>query len=230
MSCLGGVEALRRCSTMWLVTLQNIEVFADIWCPFTHVGLRMIDSYRKKMGKEDVAIIVKSWPLEWVNSSPMDPVKTEANCTALRQQVASDAFVNVDFGNFPKSTLDALAFVAQAYNASTELGEKASFAIRDALFERGEDIADPAVLQSIGEVIGLKYQGDLNHDAVKREWEEGKTRGVQGSPHFFHGEDGVFCPSLQISRTEENGLSIHTDTLRLQQFLESCFLPRQGAQ
>lgn len=213
-----------------MVTLQNIEVFADIWCPFTHVGLRMVDSYRKKMGREDVAIIVKSWPLEWVNGSPMDPDKTKANCTALRQQVASDAFANVDFGAFPKSTLDALALVSQAYDVSAKLGEKASLAIRDALFERGEDIADSAVLQSIGQTIGLNFQPDSEHRAVKREWEEGKARGVKGSPHFFHGEENVFCPSLQISRTEENGLSIHTDTLRLQQFLESCFLPRQGAQ
>ena len=205
------------------MTLENIEVFADIWCPFTHVGLRMVDSYRKKIGREDVAIIVKSWPLEWVNGSPMNPDKTKANCTALRQQVASDAFANVDFGAFPKSTLDALSLVSQAYDVSAKLGEKASFAVRDALFERGEDIADPLVLQAIGEAIGLNFQPDSDHLAVKREWEEGKARGVQGSPHFFHSEENVFCPSLVISKSENHGMEIHTDAARLQGFLETCF-------
>ena len=206
-----------------MVTLQYIEVFADIWCPFTHVGLRMVDSHRKKMGRKDVAIVVKSWPLEWVNGSPMDPEKTEANCTALRQQVASDAFANVDFGTFPKSTLDALTLVSQAYDVSFELGEKASFTIRDAMFERGEDISNAVMLQGIAEMIGLGYLPDHEHRSVKKDWEDGKSRGVQGSPHFFHGEVSVFCPSLQISRTEDHGLSIQADTARLQEFLQDLF-------
>jgi hypothetical protein len=35
--------------------------------------------------------------------------------------------------------------------------------------------------------------------AVRADWERGKERGVQGSPHFFVGDRGWFCPSLDIS-------------------------------
>src|SRR5262245_18171405 len=44
-----------------------IEVFADVVCPFTHVGLRRLVGYRERAQREDVAIRVRAWPLELVN-------------------------------------------------------------------------------------------------------------------------------------------------------------------
>ncbi len=58
-------------------TSPIIEVFADIWCPFAHVGLRAIDEQRAQAGRGDVAIWVRAWPLELVNGAPLDPRTTE---------------------------------------------------------------------------------------------------------------------------------------------------------
>lgn len=203
---------------------DSIEVFADIWCPFAYVGLRMIREYRDAAGAVDTPIIVRSWPLELVNNAPMDPAKAKANCTALRKQVAPDAFQCVDENNFPISTLDALTLIAHAYSLDIKLGERAAFRVREALFEEGQDISNKAVLDEIASELGISNYYDPNHVAVHTDWEEGKKRGVIGSPHFFHGTVGTFCPSLQMSRSEDTGLTIHTDAARLQQFLEQCFI------
>ena len=36
-----------------------IEVYADIWCPFTHVGLRAFAEQRLIAGRTDLAIRVR---------------------------------------------------------------------------------------------------------------------------------------------------------------------------
>ena len=39
--------------------------------------------------------------------------------------------------------------------------------------------------------------------AVRADWDEGKRRGVVGSPHFFTADGGSwFCPGLAISRDD----------------------------
>lgn len=208
-----------------VVTERNIiEVFADIWCPFAYVGLRMIRDYRNQVNATNTAIVVRSWPLELVNDAPMDPVKAKGNCDALRAQVAPDAFAFVNIDNFPTSTLDALTLIAHAYSVSVDLGERAAFRVREALFEKGKNIGDRAVLDDLAHELGLSDYYDPTHAAVRADWQEGKKRGVIGSPHFFYGSVGTFCPSLQMTREPATGLTIHTDTSRLQEFLEKCFI------
>ena len=63
--------------------------------------------------------------------------------------------------------------------------------------------------------------------AVVADWHEGQRRGVLGSPHFFCGDDDVFCPSLDITKDPVKGLSIVRDTSRLTEFLARC-LPQPG--
>ena len=126
-----------------------IEVFADIWCPFTHVGLRAVKEQRARSGRDDVAIWVRAWPLELVNGAPLDPAVTKAHADDLRNQVAPNLFQHLDVDRFPSSTLDALALANRAYRTGPDTGERASFALRDALFEEGRDISDPAMLQRL---------------------------------------------------------------------------------
>ena len=196
-----------------------IEVFADIWCPFTHVGLRMAAAQRDRSTRPDTVIVVRAWPLELVNGAPMDAQKTCTNAAALRAQVAPDLFAGLDADHFPTSTLEALALVARAYRTDLRLGEQASFAVRDALFERGVDIADPAVLAAIAESLGVPLPDDADRETVRADWEDGCRRGVVGSPHFFAAGTDMFCPSLQISKDPVTGLAVHADATRLQQFL-----------
>lgn len=202
-----------------------IEVFADVWCPFAYVGLRMIRDYRDAVGATDSYILVRSWPLELINNDPMEPEKAFNNCSALRNQVAPDAFAGINIDNFPVSTLDALTLIARAYEIDLSLGEAASFKVREALFEEGKNISDLSVLDGLANDLGIGDFRDPSHASVHADWEEGKRRGVIGSPHFFHGTVGTFCPSLQMSKSPETGLTIHTDTSRLQEFLQQCFMP-----
>lgn len=199
----------------------TIEVYADIWCTFAHVGLRMADEHRRATGRTDVRLRVRSWPLEWVNGAPMDPQKVADHVVELQEHVAPTMFRRVDVEHFPTSTIDALALVARAYRAGDELGEQASFAVRDALFEEGRDISDPAVVADLGARLGIGAPDQADRDAVRAEYEDGVARGVIGSPHFFCGAENAFCPSLQITRGED-ALVIHANADRLTEFLRHC--------
>ncbi|HUJ66380.1 MAG TPA: hypothetical protein VLX59_12630, partial [Acidimicrobiales bacterium] len=81
----------------------TVEVFADIWCPFTHVGLRTIEEQRTRCGRSDVGIWVRAWPLELVNGEPLDPVATWEHASELRQQVAPGLFEHLNVNRFPRS-------------------------------------------------------------------------------------------------------------------------------
>lgn len=200
---------------------MNIEVFADIWCPFTHVGLRAIDDARRTAGRHDLGIVVRSWPLELVNNGPMDPAKVHHHAHDLREQVSPDLFSNIA-DPFPTSTIEALALVVRAYSVDVATGERASFALRDALFERGLDIDDPAVLGELAADLGIDLPTDADRATVRTDWSEGQRRGVLGSPHFFGADHDVFCPSLDIARDPETGLTITRSTERLLEFVNRC--------
>jgi predicted DsbA family dithiol-disulfide isomerase len=132
-----------------------IEVFADIWCPFTHVGLRAIRDQRLSSGRDDVVIRVRSWPLELVNGAPLDPDVTNRHAVELREQISPTMFQDLNLDRFPDSTLEALALAVRAYRMSDSLGERMSLTLRDALFESGENIADPVILQRIAAELGV---------------------------------------------------------------------------
>ena len=202
---------------------MNIEVFADIWCPFTHVGLRAIDDERRRLGRSDIGLIVRAWPLELVNGVPMPADKAVRNVAVLRGQVAPDMFADFDGEHFPTSTLPALALVARAYRMDVQTGERASFAVRDALFEHGQDISDQTVLEALAGQLGLEPPDEDDRRAVTADWEEGKRRGVRGSPHVYCGATDMFCPTLEISNTPETGLCVRRNTARLKALIAECF-------
>jgi predicted DsbA family dithiol-disulfide isomerase len=200
----------------------EIEVFADIWCPFAHVGLRCARDRRDATGRDDVVIRVRPWPLELVNSAPMDPAKTASHVEHLRHQVNDNLFVGFDASHFPTSTLEALALIEHAYRSDGHTGEAAAFAIRDALFEKGLDISDPAVLAEIAADLGISPTDDADRAAVTDSWHAGQARGVKGSPHFFSGDAEMFCPTLDISRSDAGDVSIALNVERLTAFLDLC--------
>lgn len=203
-------------------TSPIIEVFADIWCPFAHVGLRAIDEQRAQAGRGDVAIWVRAWPLELVNGAPLDPRTTEEHADDLRNQVAPSMFSDFEVGRFPTSTLEALALANRAYRIDLQVGERVSFALRDALFEEGRDISDPVTLERMAHDLGVDMPDDTDRAAVLDDWHEGQRRGVLGSPHFFCGQTDVFCPSLDITKDPAEGLSVARDISGLTAFLDRC--------
>jgi len=204
------------------VSGMEIEVFADIWCPFTHVGLRALAQERARRGRTDVAVWVRAWPLELVNGAPMDGHHAAERAAALRAQVAPTLFTDTVPERFPSTTLPALALVNRAYRIDHHLGERASFAVRDALFEHGTDIADPRVLQALADDLAVGMPDDDDHQRVLFDYEEGRQRGVVGSPHFFAGGESAFCPALQISRDDHDEFVIVADRDRLTAFIDRC--------
>ena len=206
-----------------------IEVFADIWCPFAHVGLQTIHTARAHAGREDVTIWVRAWPLELVNGAPLDASTTGDHVDELREQVAPDLFRHFDITRFPSSTLDALALANGAYRVDLQVGELVSFALRQALFEEAQDVSDGITLEHIAQTLGVAMPDASDYADVLADWHEGERRGVIGSPHFFCRDVDVFCPSLTITKDPVKGASMLRDTSRLRDFLARCLAPRPAA-
>ena len=209
-------------------TAPVMEVFADTWCPFAHVGLRAIEEQRARADRSDVTIRVQAWPLELVNGAPVDPAVTKKHADDLRNQVALGLFAHLDVDRFSTSTLEALALANRAYRTDLQVGERVSFALRDALFEEGRDISDPVTLEYLAHDLGVVMPDETDRAVVVADWDEGRRRGVRGPPHFFCGATDVFCPSLDIAKDPVVGLSVVRDVSRLTAFVERC-LAQPGA-
>jgi predicted DsbA family dithiol-disulfide isomerase len=197
-----------------------IEVFADVCCPFTHVGLRRLVQRREQLGRRG-DVVVRAWPLELVNGEAVAAETVAEEVEALRAQVAPDLFKGFDPTTFPVTTLPALALAAAAYRRSRPLGERVSLAVRDALFEEGRDVADEAVLAEIGREHDVVPE-PVDDAAVLTDWKDGRRRGVLGSPHLFTAGHDAFCPSLDIRRVDGD-LRIEPDAAALERFVDLAF-------
>lgn len=197
-----------------------VEVFADVGCPFTHVGLvRYVEARTARGGGP--RLHVRAWPLELVNGRPLDPGFIAEEVDEIREQVAGDLFTSFRPESFPSTSLPAMSLAAAAYRVDLATGERVSLALRHALFEAGLDVAEPGVLAGVAEAHGLAG-ADADEAEVIAEWELGQRRGVVGSPHFFTPNGGFFCPALDIRRVDGH-LRITADEAGFNAFLESCF-------
>lgn len=201
---------------------MQIEVFADVWCPFAHVGLRRFAERRAEAGA-DVGVLVRAWPLERVNGEPMDPALIAEEVAQIQATVAPELFAGFDPERFPTTTIPALQLTCLAYARSPQAGEAVALELRDRLFERGEDVSDPAVLAAVAAAHGVDLDGA--DDLAGQDWEDGKRRGVIGSPHFFTPGGDFFCPALDVHQVDGH-LRITADPDGFQRFLDSCFAGR----
>ncbi len=190
--------------------MPTIEVFADITCPFTHVGLKkVVDELDPNDG--NVEVVVRAWPLEWVNEAPLEAAAVETKVHALREQLGADAFAGFRADTWPATTIPALNLAAQAFDVDAPTGLAVSIALRDALFEDGRDISDPAVLSAIATEFGLNPPSNEVDDRVQADYDEGQRRGVRGSPDFWLGDQEFFCPALKLGHDDE-GLTAEFDS------------------
>ena len=196
-----------------------IEVFADIVCPFAHVGIhRVLEQRRDRRGPEP-QLWIRAWPLEIVNDAPVDPAMLTEEISALRASVAPELFAGFDPATFPSTSLPALAVAAAAYRVATPVGEAVSVELRDRLWERGEDISDPAVLTEVCESYGVEV-GEADRASVGSDHDDGVARGVVGSPHFFAGDTGFFCPAFKVSR-DDAGFHVVADSAHFTAFIDT---------
>lgn len=202
--------------------MDEIELFAEITCPFTHVGLHRLIAERERLGRSTPRLRVRAWPLELVNGEPLDGGGVAEKADVLRGEVAPELFGGVDATNWPTSSLPAFALVEAAYRRDAATGEAVSLAVRVALFEEGQDISDSAVLAEVAAEYGIGPVTGADNDAIEADWNEGKRRNVVGSPHFFLGNHDVFCPTLDITRP--NGeLHIEIDQPAFDAFIAAVF-------
>lgn len=188
--------------------MSRIEVFADIVCPFTHVGLRRLVEARDARGSA-ATIRVRAWPLELINGSPLDPKLVAEEIEALCAHVSPQLFRGFDTATFPRTSMPAFALVGAAYAASDARGEAVSLAVRNAVFEHGLDVSDPSVIARMAASFGVEPLAPaVAEEAVRRDWDRGKERGVRGSPHFFVGDLDWFCPTLSV-RHDNGAFDVH---------------------
>lgn len=202
--------------------MVEIEAYADMWCPFAYVGLRMVRGRCQQRGRNDVILHVRAWPLELINGRPQDVGAIAEHVRELREQISAELFVGFDPTSFPSTTLPSLALAARAYRQSKASGQAVSFAIREALFEEGRDISDPTVLDDIAERHDIQPVEATDRQSVLEDWRQGQSRGVKGSPHFFCGSSDVFCPSLDIAKSESGHVLIKRNRQALDAFLDSA--------
>jgi hypothetical protein len=195
----------------------HLEVYADIWCPFAHVSLRTLKRLRDEISP-GTPILVRAWPLELVNGAPLDPAVTAAHVAELRRDVAPELFAGFRPGVMPCTTLNALALVEAVNDADPWSGERISLHLRDLLFEQGRRVG-LAQLALLATENGLAQSVLHDIGRVEARLEEGRCRGVKGSPHLFVGQTGFFCPLLDIENEGSGGLRMHERLERLRLLL-----------
>ena len=218
-----GVASRVRVAAVATEPPSIIEVFADVRCPFTPVGLRRFVERRAALDRPDVRLHVRAWPLELVNGEPLAVDLIEEEVAELRDQVAPDLFNGFSRAWLSTTSLPALQLASGAYEQSVEAGEQVSLSLRWALFEEGLDIADPAILADVAAEAGVPTSDSAGPELVLSDWREGQRREVIGSPHFFVQGAGFFCPSLDITRDGDGHLRIRVDEAGLETFLGRCF-------
>jgi predicted DsbA family dithiol-disulfide isomerase len=196
-----------------------VEVFADITCPFTHVGLKRVVQHIAEIDRP-VAVRVRAWPLEWVNGAGLEIEAVEMKAKALKEQLGVDDFPGLRHDHWPSTTVPALALAAVAYERDLATGLAVSLELRMALFEHGIDVGDPDVLAQIATNRGLLVPTVHGHELVQADYDEGRRRGVTGSPHFFVGEHDFFCPALDLGHDEHGNLTARLDVDGLAAFFE----------
>lgn len=204
-----------------------VEVFADVTCPFAHVGLERVAALLAERDRA-VEVWVRAWPLEWVNGSPLEADAVAAKAAILHDRLGVDAFDGFRPDRWPTSTIPALDLTAAGYAVDRPTGLAVALGVRDALFRRGDDIGDPAVLAAIADEHGIAGVGGVDHApteasrAVLDDFAEGGRRGVRGSPHFWVGSDDFFCPALVIGHDDHGGLTADFDPEGLTAFLDAA--------
>jgi predicted DsbA family dithiol-disulfide isomerase len=197
----------------------TIEVFAEITCPFAYVGLEHVVAHVAEIDAS-VDVIVRAWPLEWVNGTGLDVAGVQTKAAALCDQLGIDRFAGLRPDRWPRTTIPALALAAASYDVDPTTGLAVSTALRTSLFELGADISDRETLADIAGAHDVEFDPD-DDGAVRAEYELGRARGVKGSPHYFVADADFFCPALDLGRDADDHLIARFDPDGLARFLAS---------
>ncbi|MBS1848578.1 MAG: DsbA family protein [Actinobacteria bacterium] len=201
-------------------TPDPVEIFADMLCPFAHVGIHRVLEARLDRGGSSPKLWIRAWPLETINDGPFDGDLLADEIAALRGGVAPELFAGFDPKTFPSTAMPAFALAAAGHRVGPAVGEAVSIELRNRLWEHGEDIADPGVLAEVADVHGIEVT-DADRATVAADHAEGEARGVIGSPYFFANGEGFFCPTFNVSR-DGSGFHVTPDRERFATFVAAA--------
>ncbi len=200
--------------------MTTIEVWADVTCPFAHVGLQMVASQLAALD-HPIEIVVRAWPLEWVNGAPLAADAVARNVNALERQLGVDCFRGFRADRWPVSSIPALNLADAAYRRDATTGFEMSKRLRSLLFEEGQDIADDAVLREVADAYGLATAPPTVAPGVLTDYSEGQRRGVRGSPEFLVGDEHFFCPALELGHDDDGNLTAGIDRDGIARFVRT---------
>ncbi len=183
---------------------MKVEIWSDVMCPFCYIGKNNFEKALEKLPfKNDVEVEWKSFQLD----PTLDPKETqntiqyfkekkgfpEAQAAQMISQVAQiGKEAGIDF-NFEKAlitnTFNAhrLLHLAKKHNKSNEMEE----ALFIAHFIDGKNVADPEVLITLAESLGIETKeaqqavtSDQLDNEVNQDILEARDNGVSGVPFF----------------------------------------------
>jgi predicted DsbA family dithiol-disulfide isomerase len=181
-----------------------IEIWSDIICPFCYIGKRRFEKALEKFeGKSNVQVTWKSYQLDpglITNASKnVNQYLAQRKGISVEKAKEMNAYVTEMarseglIYNFDKaivaSSFDAhrLSHLAKRHGLQDAMEER----LFAAYFTEGKNMADPAVLISLGKETGLDETGiskmlesDLYADEVHNDIYEAQQIGVRGVPFF----------------------------------------------
>ena len=179
-----------------------LTVFSDLHCPWAYVFAIRLRRAREEVGRPPVAW--RCWPLELVNrrGTPWDTLSQEIPVLA---QLEPDHFAPPKRETWPSTLLPAM----EGLKVAGELGgpvaaDRFDEVARRAFFLEGRDLSIRPTLADVAAAAGLDrdafldaFDGGGHRRAVVADWQEGRRRGVEGSPHAFLPDGtGIFNPGV----------------------------------
>jgi predicted DsbA family dithiol-disulfide isomerase len=179
-----------------------LTVFSDLHCPWAYVFTIRLRRARAEIGQPPVAW--RCWPLELVNERGT-PWETLSQEIPVLTQLEPDHFAPPRRETWPSTLLPAMeALKVAAELGGPEAADRFDQAARRAFFLDRRDLSIRPTLLDLGAEAGLDrdafrdaFDGGGHRRSVVADWQEGRRRGVEGSPHAFL-PDGtaVFNPGI----------------------------------
>ena len=179
-----------------------LTVFSDLHCPWAYVFSIRLRRARTAVGEPPVAW--RCWPLELVNDRGT-PWETLSQEIPVLTQLEPDHLAPPRRQTWPSTLLPAM----EALKVAGELGgpeaaDRYDEAARRAFFLDRRDLSIRPTLAEIAAETGLDrarfldaFDGGGHRRSVVADWEEGRRRGVEGSPQVFLPDgSGHFNPGI----------------------------------
>ncbi len=171
----------------------TIVVFADLGCPWAHVGIHRLQTARTRL-ESSISIDVRVFPLEIINAQPT-PFRGLQNEIPALAEMEPDAGWELwagDATTWPVTTLLPMEAVEAAKEQGLDTSAKLDHALRRALFGESRCISMRHVILDVAASCD-----DLDVPALTAALDDGRARrpmldgyraaagDIQGSPHYF---------------------------------------------